>query len=213
MTTALTPLGGIPKLAAAAARYVEATPAPEPCAITLDPGQKMIKLQPREARRSSRAHRDRGQRPHLVQALPEVAGRDANGAAAKLGRRSPAAAPQALPRWRRRVDLRQRSGSATTPDLVSGSGLAALPRPRRSSRGGQDLRGGTVRGDGPTTLATSIPSGSRSTARRLPMSLATRPVDSGSTTSATPTAPGSPTMAYRRTRCRRPWDTRASPPR
>ncbi|NKQ53315.1 hypothetical protein HFP15_10520 [Amycolatopsis sp. K13G38] len=49
MTTALTPLATVPKLAAAVIRYVHATPAPEPVAVTLAPRDHEVSLQPRHS--------------------------------------------------------------------------------------------------------------------------------------------------------------------
>jgi hypothetical protein len=46
MTTALTPLGNVAKLATIAERYVTTTPAPDPMDITLYPGKQEISLQP-----------------------------------------------------------------------------------------------------------------------------------------------------------------------
>jgi hypothetical protein len=46
MTAALVPLTGVAKLAAVAVAYVRDTPAPEPCYITLNPGDNEIDLQP-----------------------------------------------------------------------------------------------------------------------------------------------------------------------
>jgi hypothetical protein len=46
MTTALTPLAAVAKLATTAARYITATPAPETVAITLYPKVNRIDIQP-----------------------------------------------------------------------------------------------------------------------------------------------------------------------
>ncbi|WP_199432572.1 hypothetical protein [Qaidamihabitans albus] len=47
MTTAITPLGNVAKLALVARRHVTTTPAPEPCTVTLYPHDQTISLQPR----------------------------------------------------------------------------------------------------------------------------------------------------------------------
>lgn len=46
MTTALSPLARVPKLARVAAQYVKAVPAPEPVSILLLPSQNQIDIQP-----------------------------------------------------------------------------------------------------------------------------------------------------------------------
>ncbi|HVV09221.1 hypothetical protein [Amycolatopsis sp.] len=46
MTTAMTTLSGIPKIAAALVRYVRDTPAPEPTSVMLYPDKNAVDIQP-----------------------------------------------------------------------------------------------------------------------------------------------------------------------
>ncbi|MDF2975435.1 MAG: hypothetical protein K0S40_163 [Actinomycetospora sp.] len=104
--------------------------------------------------------RDRGQRAHVVQAVPEVERRSADRPSAGVGAPGPARPPRPVAGGAERAGRRQRGGCPSAAQHVPPSGLASVPRARRAARQGRcgrrrlrrrvdRRRGGGAHQDGP----------------------------------------------------------------